>query len=375
VPFGLTDTRTSSAAAPPAPPRHQLPPAGRSTGWTTGDNEVHLADGSTLLGYDVLVIATGAILLPEETEGLTGPGWNEKVFTFYTSRGPHGPGGGLESFEGGRIVVNVVDMPIKCPVAPLEFCFLADWFFTERGIRDKVKLTYVTPLDGAFTKPVAARRSAACSPRRASSSSPSSTPARSTACRAAARILRRARGPLRPRGRDPAARRRTLRRRSEGPRRRPRLRADRPADAAVERGAERVRDRRRHHRARRRRPARSPTSRARCWWTTSLHFLAGEELRALFDGHANCFIETGFGKAMLIDFNYDTEPLPGHFPGKSGAAAGRIAHQPPREAHVPVVLLARAAARRDIPGIGSDMPTAGKDHATHDQHPESRRRT
>jgi sulfide:quinone oxidoreductase len=35
---------------------------------------------------------------------------------------------------------------------------------------------------------------------------------------------------------------------------------------------------------------------------------------AKFDGHANCFIETGHGKAMLIDFNYETEPLPGKFP-------------------------------------------------------------
>ena len=52
----------------------------------------------------------------------------------------------------------MVDLPIKCPVAPLEFCFLADWYFTERGIRDRVELTYVTPLDGAFTKPVASSR-------------------------------------------------------------------------------------------------------------------------------------------------------------------------------------------------------------------------
>jgi len=37
-------------------------------------------------------------------------------------------------------------------------------------------------------------------------------------------------------------------------------------------------------------------------------------LLARFDGHANCFIETGYGKAMLIDFNYETEPLPGKFP-------------------------------------------------------------
>ena len=46
-------------------------------------------------------------------------------------------------------------MPIKCPVAPLEFAFLADWYLRERGIRDRVELVFATPLDGAFTKPVA----------------------------------------------------------------------------------------------------------------------------------------------------------------------------------------------------------------------------
>ena len=69
----------------------------------------------------------------------------------------------LARFDGGRIAVNVVDMPIKCPVAPLEFSFLADWYFRERGIRDRVELTFVTPLDGAFTKAVCNRELAACS--------------------------------------------------------------------------------------------------------------------------------------------------------------------------------------------------------------------
>ena len=63
----------------------------------------------------------------------------------------------LDDFESGHIVINVIDMPIKCPVAPLEFAFLADWFFTDRKRRDDVELVYVTPLDGAFTKPVAAK--------------------------------------------------------------------------------------------------------------------------------------------------------------------------------------------------------------------------
>ena len=81
----------------------------------------------------------------------------EKVFTFYTPEGAAALEAALATFDGGRVVVNVVDMPIKCPVAPLEFWFLADWYFTERGTRDKLQLTYVTPLDGAFTKPVSAQ--------------------------------------------------------------------------------------------------------------------------------------------------------------------------------------------------------------------------
>ena len=92
-------------------------------------------------------------------------------------------------------------------------------------------------------------------------------------------------------------------------------------------------------------------------------FLAGEPLDGSFDGHANCFIETGFGKALLIDFNYETEPLPGRFP----------------EPHVgPLPLLKESRLNhlgklmfewvywhvllpgRDMPGISSEMQTAGK---------------
>ena len=121
----------------------------------TESNEVHLGDGS-ILAYDVLVIASGASLLPAETEGLTGPGWGERAFTFYTLEGATSLRDALRHFDGGRLVVNVVDMPIKCPVAPLEFCFLADWYLRTRGVRDRTELIYATPLDAAFTKPVAA---------------------------------------------------------------------------------------------------------------------------------------------------------------------------------------------------------------------------
>src|SRR6266540_2985756 len=60
--------------------------------------------------------------------------WTERVFTFYDPDGAKALHGALERFDGGRLVVNLVDMPIKCPVAPLEFAFLTDWYLRERGI-------------------------------------------------------------------------------------------------------------------------------------------------------------------------------------------------------------------------------------------------
>jgi sulfide:quinone oxidoreductase len=45
-----------------------------------------------------------------------------------------------------------------------------------------------------------------------------------------------------------------------------------------------------------------------------LELAAGKPMTHSFDGHANCFVESGNGKALLLDFNYDTEPLTGTFP-------------------------------------------------------------
>ena len=276
-------------------------------------NQVHLENGSAL-DYDVLVVATGAVLVPEETEGLTGPGWMEKVFTFYSPEGAAALEAALARFDGGRLVVNVVDMPIKCPVAPLEFCFLADWYFHERGIRDQVELTYVTPLDGAFTKPVASqalgghagreghragdrvqhrrgrrRRVDAWSPTTAArwpSTWPSSSRSTAAPPTSAGRRASATSSASCPPTSTPCS-----------PRPRPNVfvigdAANVPASKAGSvthfEGEVLVENIRR--------------------------FLAGEPLDASFDGHTNCFIETGFHKALLIDFNYDTEPLPGPLP-------------------------------------------------------------
>ena len=116
-------------------------------------NRVKLAKRSKWIDYDYLVVATGSHVHPEETEGMVNGGWYKNIFDFYTVEGATALSRFLKFWKGGRLVLNITEMPIKCPVAPLEFLFLADWYFTERGIRDKVELVLATPLDGAFTKP------------------------------------------------------------------------------------------------------------------------------------------------------------------------------------------------------------------------------
>ena len=118
------------------------------------DNAVLLADGRSL-PYDYLVIASGTTPRPDQTPGMLGPEWRKSIFDFYTLEGAEALAQALETFDHGRLVVHISEMPIKCPVAPLEFTFLAEAWFREHGVRDRVELTYVTPLDGAFTKPVA----------------------------------------------------------------------------------------------------------------------------------------------------------------------------------------------------------------------------
>ncbi len=335
-----------------------------------GADRVYLDDG-TVLGYDVLVVATGAQLLPEETEGLTGPGWMRDVFTFYTPEGAAALGTALDRFADGRLVVNVVDMPVKCPVAPLEFCFLADEYFTRRGIRDRVELTYVTPLDGAFTKPVCNTELSGLLADKGielvtefntgTVEAPTGREADGHGGRlvsydervvpfdlavviplhGGAGYVSRSPGlgdelgfvPV-----DPSS-----------------LQAKVKPNVFALGDATDV-----------------PTSKA----GSVAHFegdvlagnvrrfLDGQPLAASFDGHTNCFIETGFGRALLIDFNYDTEPLAGHYPTRLGLPllqSSRLNH------------LGKLAFQQlywhgllpghDVPGISSAMPTRGKRRA------------
>ena len=78
----------------------------------TAAHRVHLVGGESI-AYDVLVVASGASLPPEETEGLTGPGWGERIFTFYELASATALREALGQFDHGRLVVNAFDMPIN----------------------------------------------------------------------------------------------------------------------------------------------------------------------------------------------------------------------------------------------------------------------
>ncbi|RLC13841.1 MAG: NAD(P)/FAD-dependent oxidoreductase [Deltaproteobacteria bacterium] len=105
--------------------------------------------------YDWLIIATGCRIAPEEIDGMM-DGYNKDIFDFYTLEGAMNLFKKLKYFNSGKVVLNIAEIPYKCPIAPLEFVFMADWFFTANGVRDNVDIEFVTPLDNVFTKPVAA---------------------------------------------------------------------------------------------------------------------------------------------------------------------------------------------------------------------------
>jgi len=326
------------------------------------DDEVVLEGGESL-PYDVLVVATGVRLQPEETDGLDGPGWNERVFTFYSPEGADALREALDRFEDGRIVVNLIDMPIKCPVAPLEFAFLLDWHLRERGLRARTELVYATPLDGAFTKPIASEHLGSLLAVKEielvtefNAGEVDGVGGKLTAydgreldfdllvtipLHGGAAYVERSPGLGDALGFVPADRG-TL-------------------QAAVKPNVFALGD-----------ATDLPTSKAgsvthfeaEVLTANIARYFAGEELEAGFDGHANCFIETGFHKALLIDFNYETEPLPGHFPTAFGLPLmresrlnhlGKLAFQ--------WVYWHALLPGREIPGIGPAMPTAGKRYA------------
>lgn len=311
IPFGIY-----SANDVIKPKENFLPPAVQ---YVIGDIEViepeqtqvTLTDG-TVLPYDYLVIATGTRLAPEEIDGLMDVGWHKNIFDFYTLEGATLLAKHLETWRGGRLVVNVAEMPIKCPVAPLEFLFLADAYFTEKGMRDKVELVFATPLPGAFTKPVCTE---VLQSTLDSKGIQTETEFDIMEVDNDAQVIR-----------------------SYDEREVPydllvTIPTNMGAKAIIDSGLgddlgfvptnpNTLQSKQHENIFVIGDAANVPTSKA----GSVVHFeldtvvenlknhMDGLPLESTFDGHANCFIESGHGKAYLIDFNYETQPLMGHYP-------------------------------------------------------------
>ena len=276
------------------------------------DENVVLLEGGRRLPYDQLVIATGTTPRPDQTPGMLGPEWRRSIFDFYTLEGAEALAGALNRFDSGRLVVHITEMPIKCPVAPLEFTFLAEAWLRERGLRDRVELVYVTPLDGAFTKPVASAHLGGMLDERKVHVETDFMVERIDAERKMLVSYDEREVPF-----------------------------DLLVTVPLNMGADFV--------------ARSglgdelnyvpvdkhtqlstkfdnifaigdasdiPASKAgsvahfsvEIFVDNFLEHVAGRPMTGAFDGHANCFVESGDHKALLIDFNYDIEPLTGKYP-------------------------------------------------------------
>ena len=273
---------------------------------------VALADG-TVLPYDQLVIATGVTPRPDQTPGMEDEGsWQVDVFDFYTHEGTTKLAERLKTWQGGKLVIQIVEMPIKCPVAPLEFAFLAEAFFAERGMRDKVEITYVTPLPGAFTKPLCSQSMGhlLVDKRIALETDYMIERVDSDAKMIVSYDEREipydllVTVPLNM-GADFIARSGLGNELNLVPVDKHTQLSKKYDNVWALGDANDI-------------PASKAGSVAHfeveIFLDNFLEHIAGKPMTGAFDGHANCFIETGYGKAMLIDFNYDTEPLPGKFP-------------------------------------------------------------
>jgi len=259
--------------------------------------------------YDWLVLALGCRTVPEAIDGLP-QRWGTRAFGFYTPDSALRLARALEEFKGGDLVLDVAEMPIKCPVAPLEFLCLADEYLTERGMRSKTRITLVTPLNGAFTKPVCNEVLTDMLTRKGVQVIPDSSLAKVTDTTMAC-----------PDGKEVPYDLLVVIPPHEG--------SDLIEDAGLGDGLGFGLTEKNTLKARKAERifllgdnTNVPTSKA----GSVAHFqaeivvhnllreIAGKPALPLADGHANCFIETGFGKAVLIDFNYDIQPVPGTFP-------------------------------------------------------------
>ncbi|MDE3236397.1 MAG: FAD-dependent oxidoreductase [Bacteroidota bacterium] len=274
-------------------------------------NTILLANKEAI-DYDILIIATGAKIAPEEIEGMKGELWHKSVFDFYTFEGALHLRNKLRTWEGGKMLIHITEMPIKCPVAPLEFAFLADSFFKNKHMRDKVEITYVTPLSGAFTKPKATEALEHLLTEKniniVSDFAIESVDNDTKAIRDyGGREIPFDLLVTVPTNKGDAV----IERSGLGdelnfvPTHKATLQSKDHKNIFVIGDASNI-------------PASKAGSvahfEAEILTENIVRFIKDEPLQEEFDGHANCFIETGNGKALLIDFNYSHEPVEGTFP-------------------------------------------------------------
>jgi len=275
------------------------------------ENTITLEKGD-VLDYDILIVATGTKTAPDEIEGMSGPEWYKSIFDFYTYEGAKALRDKFREWEGGKLVVHITEMPIKCPVAPLEFAFLADSYFKHKNMRDKVDITFVTPLDGAFTKPRATETLGYLLDEKNIKVVTDFNIERvdyennkiidyadvkvdydllvTVPTNLGDELMERS-----GIGDDM----------NYIPTNKATLQSIKHENIFAIGDATNL-------------PASKAGSvahfEAEILTDNILRYIKGEELKEEFDGHANCFVETGNGKALLIDFNYTQEPVEGTFP-------------------------------------------------------------
>ena len=100
--------------------------------------EVETSSGK--VAYDYLVLSLGAELDPGAFAGLA-----EAGLTFYTLEGAAALRSRLAAFDGGRVAVLVSKLPFKCPAAPYEAALLLEATLRGRGLRERVEVDFYTP--------------------------------------------------------------------------------------------------------------------------------------------------------------------------------------------------------------------------------------
>lgn len=311
IPFGIYDEQDVTK------PKSDFIPAGVKLCYQEiqrvdpENHRVVLTNGKSL-DYDFLIIATGARLCPEETPGMKDKLWYKEIFDFYTVEGALALREFLRTWEGGKLVLAITEMPFKCPVAPIEFVCLAEAYFTEIGIRDKIEISFVTPLSGAFTKPVATKMLSELLKEKDINIIPDFYIERIDNDNKKLISYDEQEIPFDlliiipvNKGADFIGESGLGDDLNFVPVNKYTLQHETYKDIFAIGDA-----------------ANLPTSKA----GSVAHFSAdilfenimsaieNRPLKAQFDGHSNCYIETGYGKGALIDFNYETEPLPGTYP-------------------------------------------------------------